>query len=416
MNLLYNISIFFYYLSILLVNPFHAKAKKWINGRKKIFQKLEAAIPKNEKIVWFHAASLGEFEQGRPLMEAFRKQYPEFKILLTFFSPSGYEIRKNDASVDFIFYLPIDSPTNVKKFIQLVNPQMAFFIKYEYWYNYLKILKKNNIPVFIVSAIFRPSQHFFQWYGEWFRKMLKNISFFFLQNQNSAALLDEIGFSNFIISGDTRFDRVFEVAQHTKEFPLIEEFAKDSKVVVAGSTWLADEKILAVYFNENKNSLKLIIAPHEIHEEHIQQILQLFKNKTLRYSGINQENINEADILIIDNIGILTHIYQYGHIAYIGGGFGKGIHNILEAATFGLPVVFGPNYQKFDEAKELVAREGAFTIDDIKGFNKTINELIENPDFYQNTSAISKIFVTESIGATEKILSRIKEFFPKPKN
>jgi 3-deoxy-D-manno-octulosonic-acid transferase len=416
MNLLYNISIFFYYLSILLVSPFHAKAKKWINGRKKIFQKLEAAIPKNEKIVWFHAASLGEFEQGRPLMEAFRKQYPEFKIILTFFSPSGYEIRKNDASVDFIFYLPIDSPTNVRKFIQLVNPQMAFFIKYEYWYNYLKILKKNSIPVFIVSAIFRPSQHFFQWYGGWFRKMLKNISFFFLQNQNSAALLDEIGFSNFIISGDTRFDRVFEVAQHAKDFPLVKEFVKDSKVLIAGSTWLADEKILAAYFNENKNPLKLIIAPHEIHEEHIQQILQLFKNKTLRYSGINQENIHEADILIIDNIGILTHIYQYGHIAYIGGGFGKGIHNILEAATFGLPVVFGPNYQKFDEAKELVAREGAFTIDDIKGFNKTINELIENPDFYQNTSTISKIFVTESIGATEKILSRIKEFFPKPKN
>jgi len=416
MNLLYNISIFFYYLSILLVNPFHAKAKKWINGRKNIFQKLEVAIPKNEKIVWFHAASLGEFEQGRPLIEGFRKKYPEFKILLTFFSPSGYEIRKNDASADFIFYLPIDSPANARRFIRLINPQLVFFIKYEYWFNYLKVLKNKNVPVFIVSAIFRPSQHFFQWYGGWFRKMLKNISFFFLQNKNSALLLDKIGLSNFIISGDTRFDRVFEVAQRTKEFPLIKEFIKDSKVIVAGSTWIADEKILAVYFNENKNPLKLIIAPHEIHEEHIQQLLQLFKNKTLRYSGINQENIHEADILIIDNIGILTHLYQYGHIAYIGGGFGKGIHNILEAATFGLPIVFGPHYQKFDEANELVRREGAFTIEDIKGFNKTIDGFIENPDFYMKTSAISKAFVTESIGATEKILFSIKEFVPKLEN
>lgn len=398
---LYNFSIFIYGLLIKLVALFNAKAKLFVDGRKGIFEQITSKIDKKDNPIWFHFASLGEFEQGRPVLEKIKSLKPEEKIVVTFFSPSGYEIRKNYALADGIFYLPLDTPSNAKKFIALVKPKMAIFTKYEFWPNYFKTLSKNNIPLYIISGIFRPNQIFFKWYGGFYRDVLKCVAHFFVQNEESAALLKSIGLNNVDISGDTRFDRVYENAQQPKALPIIERFCVDAPVLIAGSTWSEDEKLL-VDLAVKYPDWKIIIAPHEIHEAHISAITALFPN-SVKFSDLETSNANrQTQTLIINNIGMLSSLYQYGKIAYIGGGFGVGIHNTLEAAAFGLPVIFGPNYDKFQEAKDLINIGAAKSISNAE-------ELITAFEhFNQNESgAIARAYVAEKKGSTEMIIAKI---------
>ncbi len=410
MSFLYQIAIYAYSLLIGIVSFFNNKAKQWIAGRKNIFNKIAGRIDSRDKIAWFHAASLGEFEQGRPVIEAFRQHFPGYKILLTFFSPSGYEIRKNYEGADYIFYLPIDTKRNAKRFIEIVNPEIAVFIKYEFWFNYLKELYKNDIPVIVISAIFRKEQHFFKWYGGWFGKMLKTITCFFVQNENSKKLLNSIGIENITVSGDTRFDRVSAIVKNVKSFPSVERFAGDKKVFLAGSTWPQDEELIHRLVSGFDGKMKFIIAPHEIHKDRIDSIVKLFSEcKTVRYSETG-ENI-DADILIIDGMGFLSGLYQYCHIAYIGGGFGKGIHNILEAATFGKPVIFGPEYDKFQEAKDLVKLKGAFPVSTSKQLTEITGKLLNDHQYYNETGKICRNYVERKTGATSIIMKGIARIF-----
>ncbi len=432
MKYIYTFSIYFFLLAIRIASLFNLKAKQWIIGRKNIFQKIHSSLiahrsslnthhsslnTHHSSLIWFHCASLGEFEQGRPLIEKFKIQYPTSKILLTFFSPSGYEVRKNYAGADYIFYLPIDTPSNARKFIELVKPQAVFFVKYEFWFNYMNELQKRNIPTYLVSGIFREDHYFFKSYSSWFRKQLKCFTHFYLQDERSAELLRSIGFTNTLVTGDTRFDRVFEISKNVKTIDLVKQFAGDKKILIGGSTWKEDEKLIADWFNNQEplitnnqqptTNFKLIIAPHEIDEAHIQSIIQQFSNSTIiRYSKANEQNIKDAQVLIIDNIGMLSSLYQYGTIAFIGGGFGKGVHNILEAGTFGLPIIFGPNYQKFTEAKELIRLGGAFTVKDSTELEK-IFQLLNDKAVLQTASHIAKHYVQSRVGATDKILTSV---------
>jgi 3-deoxy-D-manno-octulosonic-acid transferase len=349
---------------------------------------------------------LGEFEQGRPLMEKIKKQYPNTKILLTFFSPSGYEIQNKYASVDYVFYLPMGTPHNAKKFIEIIKPKIAFFIKYEFWFNYLNALKKRNIPIYLISGIFRENHYFLKWYGAWFKRQLNCFTHFYLQDEQSEQSMKLMGYHNITVTGDTRFDRVFEISKNAKQIEIVKQFITDKKVMIAGSTWEEDEKIISG-FKFKISGFKLIIAPHEIGETHIQSIIRKFNSySVLRYSEAAQKDISSADILIIDNIGILSSIYQYGTIAYIGGGFGKGIHNILEPATFGLPIIFGPNYHKFIEACELIDLHGAFSVSSAEELKKII-DLLAHSDILKTASLISKSYVSSRVGATNKILKSI---------
>jgi len=412
MSHLYNISIYLYSFVIQVASFFNSKARLWIDGRKDIFKRIKEALedePSGEArmIAWFHCASLGEFEQGRPVIEEFRSRFPAYKIFLTFFSPSGFEVRKNYKDADYIFYLPADTRLNAERFISIVNPRMVFFIKYEYWYNYLRCLHNKEIPFYIISAIFRPGQHFFKWYGSWFRDQIKQVTCFFLQDNESAKLLLKIGINRFSVTGDTRFDRVYAIARQFHSYPLIEEFCRDSQVILAGSSWAEDEEILFPMMNKSGSSLRFIIAPHETHSERISSLISRLKIPALRYSEAGNENIHDFRVLIIDSIGILAHLYQYPFIAYIGGGFGSGIHNILEAAAFGVPVIFGPNYKKFREAKELISLGGAFTISDANQFIQITNRLLTHTEEYSTSSVICYQYVQEHKGVTEKILEKI---------
>ncbi|MBI9036986.1 MAG: 3-deoxy-D-manno-octulosonic acid transferase [Bacteroidales bacterium] len=360
-------------------------------------------------MAWFHTASLGEFEQGRPLIEGFRKKYPNFKIFLTFFSPSGYEIRKNYSVADYIFYLPLDTPKNAKKFVEIVDPQIVFFVKYEFWYNFLRVLKSKGKTVFIVSGIFRKEQHFFKWYGSWFRKILKLITFFFVQNQESKELLNKIGIENVEISGDTRFDRVFEISQNKKSFPLIETFKHNSDIFLGGSTWPADEELIYSLINKKTENLKFIIAPHEVHKERIKLLKEKFLKDVLLFSDVlsgqvEKEEIKNSKILIIDSIGILSHLYHYSKFAYIGGGFGVGIHNILEAVTFGKPVFFGPNYKKFQEANDLINLGVAFCVHNDSELIENVKAFSANIEKYNKCSKSCSNYILDKKGATEIIL------------
>lgn len=413
MKIIYTFSIYLYLFAIRIASLFNPKAKLWIVGRKNIFQKLKSEIGNQNSensIIWFHCASLGEFEQGRPLMERIKKENPQSKIILTFFSPSGYEIRKNYEFADHIFYLPMDTPSSAQKFIEIVKPKIAIFVKYEFWFNYLNELKKQSIPTYLICGVFREDQYFFKNYGAWFRKQFNSFTHFYLQDEHSKLSLSSIGYANATVTGDTRFDRVFEISKNVKQFDIVKQFVSDKKVLIAGSTWEEDEKIISEYFNSQKlktNNYKLIIAPHEIDESHIQSIIGLFNpSSVVRYSEATHKDISSADVLIIDNIGMLSSLYQYGTIAFIGGGFGNGIHNILEAATFGLPIVFGPNHDKFIEAKELIHLGGAFTVSSVNELKKTI-DLLSQSDALQTASLTSKRYVSSRIGATEKILKSI---------
>jgi 3-deoxy-D-manno-octulosonic-acid transferase len=409
LTLLYNIIIHIYSFLLHLAGLFNPKAKLWVEGRKGIFQKIENQVNREKQLAWFHCASLGEFEQGRPVIEAFKERFPDFQILVTFFSPSGYEVRKNYEGADFIFYLPADTANNARKFVELTNPDIAFFIKYEYWFNYIRQLKKKQIPVIGVSSIFRPGQRFFTWYGSWQLNMLKSFARFFVQNETSEKLLIQHGINQVSVSGDTRFDRVSQIAGNAKSFQLIKKFKGDNQIIIGGSTWPPDEELILELIAGKPNGLKFIIAPHEVHNDRIDSLIKNLPGGTLRFSEIDEANVEAAKVIVIDNIGILSHLYQYGDFALIGGGFGVGIHNILEAATFGLPVIFGPNYQKFQEARELIDRRGAYAVKGKDEFLNIAEKLINGKEFLEETSRICKTYVAEKRGATAMVLQFVKE-------
>jgi 3-deoxy-D-manno-octulosonic-acid transferase len=385
------------------VAPFNKKAGLFADGQKSVFGYLEDKMDSQNANVWFHAASLGEFEQGRPLIEKLKETRPDVRIIVTFFSPSGYEVRKNYTGADAICYLPLDTPANVSRFLKLVNPQVAVFIKYEFWANYLKTLHANGTKVYLISGIFRPDQLFFKRHGKWYRQLLKNFDRLFVQDGDSAALLNSIGIQNVTIAGDTRFDRVIEIAEQKKELPLIEAFATGAQVWVAGSTWPADEDLLISYFN-NRTDFKLIIAPHVTSESHVEAICSKLRRKYVRYSSATPEEAREADCLIIDTIGLLSSIYRFGEVAYIGGGFGVGIHNVLEAAVYAMPVLFGPNYGKFKEAVDLINLNGAFSFDSKQTFEKMADKLMESRDYVESSGKIAGEYVQNHRGATSLII------------
>lgn len=408
MQVLYTISIHLIRMIIGLSSTINPKARLWVKGRRKWKKNLDHFIHSSESVIWFHAASLGEFEQGRPLMERIRKRYPQYKILLTFYSPSGYEVRKHYTGADYIMYLPSDTHRNARYFINRVNPVITFFIKYEFWYFYLKILHSRNIPVYLISGIFRTDQIFFRWYGRWFRKMLHFFEHIFLQQHESLKLLKGIGVHHASISGDTRFDTVFVAASSVQPVKIVSRFLNGNPCMVAGSTWPEDETLLIKIFSQQDTRLKLIIAPHEIHATHIHNIISRLEHSFVLFSNASSaEDLAQNQVLIIDNIGILLSIYQYATIAYVGGGFGRGIHNILEPAAFGTPVIFGPKYHKFHEAVELIQLEGAFPIANANELMNITHKLLTDLSFYQSSTATVKDYVKSHTGATDYIIRTI---------
>ncbi|MXV51874.1 3-deoxy-D-manno-octulosonic acid transferase [Pedobacter sp. HMF7647] len=411
MLLFYDFGIAAYNFLIILFSPFNHKAKLWVDGRKRLLQTIEKQVTKGEKHSWFHFASLGEFEQGRPVLEAYKARYSEKKIVVTFFSPSGYEVRKNYPLADHVFYLPLDTKANASKFIKLINPELAVFTKYDYWYHYLNELKKVEIPACVISAIFRKEQPFFKWYGLLNRKMLGLLTKVFVQDYDSKELLNTIDINQVTVSGDTRFDRVVSNAMAASSFLEIDNFVEGKKTLVAGSTWPEDEKLIASLLTEYPD-WKIIIAPHEITESHLTSIEKLFKD-SCRFSSLKKtmgKPINQQSrVLIIDNIGMLSSLYRYGNIAYIGGGFGAGIHNTLEAAAFGIPVIFGPNYHRFREATELIKCGGGFAISNIRELELTVAKL-QSEAFVIEAGSNARNYVMNHTGATNKILDEIDRF------
>ncbi|MDP2415667.1 3-deoxy-D-manno-octulosonic acid transferase [Daejeonella sp.] len=404
MLFLYDTGIYLYTLFIRIASIGNKKAAAWIKGRKGLLQFIENSLDKKISYTWFHFASLGEFEQGRPVIELLKSENPELPIVITFFSPSGYEVRKNYALADYVFYLPTDTSTNAKEFIRLLNPRMVIFTKYEYWYHYFEELHKNNIPLYVISGIFRKEQVFFKWYGSLHRQMLKWISHIFVQDESSRELLENIQIRNVSVSGDTRFDRVAENILTVKKIPLIEEFCNVKSIFIAGSTWPEDEKILH-YLVKKYPDWKFIIAPHEVSDNRINEVKDLFNdNITYSEAEAGSSEIRNRQTLIIDNIGILSSVYQYGKMAYIGGGFGKGIHNTQEALAFGLPVIFGPEYLKFKEAVELVALEGAKSISNAGELENAFLYFIAN----KQSGDIARNYIQEHTGASRKIIEQIK--------
>lgn len=408
MKALYNLSIFLYSILIRLAAPFNIKASQISAGRSKVFDKLKVRIKHDRPIIWIHCASLGEFEQGRPVIEAIRQQYPNYQIFLTFFSPSGYEIRKNYELADYIFYLPADTKRNAERLIELVNPELVFFVKYEFWYHYITELKKRNIPVYLFSAIFRENQLFFKnspW-GKWYRKMLFSFEHFFVQDDQSVSLLGSLGIKSVTKAGDTRFDRVAEIARNGKVIPMIKQFKGNSQLVVAGSTWKPDEELLAQYIEAHPET-KFIIAPHETKRGNIERLINRLKTPVICYTEVSEETVMNRQVMIVDTIGILSSIYKYADLAYIGGGFGVGIHNTLEAAIFGMPILFGPNYLKFNEATSMVSLGVAFPITDFQSLETILNELLTNQNTRDHISEKCIDFTKQNLGATQIILNKV---------
>lgn len=414
LKILYQIFVFLYPKLAWLLSWKNEKAKKWVVGRKSLFESLNNFFISNPKpVIWIHCASLGEFEQGRPIIESLKKDYPNYQILLSFFSPSGYEVRKNYEFADFVCYLPMDSAKNANQFFDIVQPKLSIFIKYEFWYYYSKIAKERNIPLLLASGIFRADQIFFKWYGQFYRKILQNFSMLFVQNESSAELLSQIGLQDKTwISGDTRFDRVLEIAKKFEPIPVIEDFCKNSITIVAGSTWTEDDEELDHFINQHP-AIKCIIAPHEIEKERLQECLSLYKNSML-YSTYLQRSASEKidpQVLIIDNYGMLTRLYHYAHICLVGGGFGgDGVHNVLEAAVYGKPVLIGPVYDKYVEAVSLVENGGCIAVENALELENVLEQLLaEENTFYQNSALAAKQYVDHNAGATKKILDRIQE-------
>ena len=407
--MIYNLIIYLYLLGVAIYSRFNEKVRKMWRGEREAFKILREKVDPNAKYVWFHAASLGEFEQGRPLMEQLRREDPEYKILLTFFSPSGYEVRKNYEGADIITYLPLDTITNARRFLRTIRPVMAFFIKYEFWYNYLHILKHRQVPVFSVSSIFRPDQVFFKWYGRQYSPVLKCFTHFFVQNEVSKELLAKIGITAVSVVGDTRFDRVLQIKEAAKQLPLVEAFTNGApNVFVAGSSWPPDEEIFIKYFNAHKD-WKLIIAPHVIGEDHLKQIERLLEGRrVVRYTEAGKTNaLGDAEVLIINCFGLLSSIYHYGNVAYVGGGFGVGIHNLLEAAVWDVPVFFGPNNQKFQEAQGL-KKSGGFEINNYEEFAAQMDRFAADKAYLKEQGQKAGQFVQGLSGATQKVLANVK--------
>ena len=433
--MIYNVVIYFVLWGIAIASLFNEKVRKMWRGERDAFRVLRENVDPSEKYIWFHAASLGEFEQGRPLMERIRRDYPQYKILLTFYSPSGYEVRKNYEGADIICYMPVDTRLNAIRFLRLVRPVMAFFIKYEFWSNFLHILKYRNIPTYSVGSIFREDQVFFKWYGRSYANVLKCFTRFFVQNEESKRLLAGIGITDVDVVGDTRFDRVLQIKEAAKHLPICEAFRKgisadgyssdgsltespagksasvpsqDYKVFVAGSSWPPDEEIFIRFFNEHKD-WRLLIAPHVIAEEHLKLILSLLKDKkVVRYTQTTPEEAAGADVLIIDCFGLLSSMYHYGDVAYIGGGFGVGIHNTLEAAVWNMPVIFGPNNKKFQEAQGLLKSGGGFEINNFEDFSGLMKSMMNDEAFLKSAGEKAGEFVASLSGATDKVLSKVQ--------
>lgn len=408
MLFLYNLILLFASQVIKLLALFNPKMKLFVDGRKGVFERIRKKINPSDKTIWFHAASLGEYEQGLPVIEQIKIKYPEHKIVVTFFSPSGYEVRKNNTVADLTIYLPLDTKHNAQLFVELVHPEMVFFIKYEFWPNYLNELKKRTIKTYLISGIFRENQAFFKGYGGFYRNALNTFDYFFVQNENSKKLLQSIGFTNIKISGDTRFDRVVSILERDNSLDFIEQFKDQKTTIVIGSSWLKDESLLVNYINSASADLKFIIAPHNIHKPEIDKLQTLITKKTILFSEKENQNLNEFQVFIIDTIGILTKIYSYADIAYVGGGFGNpGVHNILEPATFGVPIVIGPNYSHFAEATALVHQGGCVSISNQKELNETLDNLISNEDIQHEKGHICETFVQMNKGATVTILHNI---------
>ncbi|MGF0097396.1 3-deoxy-D-manno-octulosonic acid transferase [Prevotella sp. SGI.027] len=403
---MYQVAIYLYLCGVAMASIFSKKVKKMWKGERQTLDILKSKVNPNHQYIWFHAASLGEFEQGRPLIERIRADYPEYKILLTFFSPSGYEVRKNYEHADIVCYLPIDTIRNARRFLRTVRPCMAFFIKYEFWYNYLHILKHRNVPVYSVSSIFRESQIFFRWYGKSYAGVLRCFTHFFVQNEKSKHLLHTIGIDMVDVVGDTRFDRVLQIKEKAQQLPIVEAFKADKKMFVAGSSWAPDEDIFIPFMNECKD-WKMIIAPHVISEEHLKRIEEKCKGKTVRYTATTPEEAAQAQCLLIDCFGLLSSVYHYGEVAYVGGGFGVGIHNVLEAVVWKMPVLFGPNHQRFQEAHELIKAKGGFEITDSSSFAHMMQQFMTQQEYLRLSGEAAGSYVESKAGVTHKILKQI---------
>ena len=408
MLFLYNILLLFASQLVKLLALFSPKIKLFVDGRKTVFQTLASKINLEDKTIWFHAASLGEFEQGLPVMEKIKVQFPNHKIIVTFFSPSGYEVRKNNTIADVTIYLPLDTKNNAQQFLKLVHPDLVFFIKYEYWPNYLNELKKLDIKTYLISGIFRENQAFFKWYGGFYRNALKTFDYFFVQNESSKKLLQNLGFTNVKISGDTRFDRVLSILERDNSLNFIQQFKNNTTTIVIGSSWIKDENLLVNYINQTNENVKFIIAPHNIKTEQIQELKNWISKKTILFSEKENIDLSDFDVLIVDTIGILTKIYSYADIAYVGGGFGNpGVHNILEPATFGIPIIVGPNFSHFAEAVALVHQEGCISIANQNELNDAFSNLISNADVRNEKGHICSTFVKMNKGATDIILRHV---------
>ena len=403
----YNLAISLYEFAAKVAALFSSKPAKMLEGQKRAFMYLLNNLDPYDKHIWVHAASLGEFEQGRPLIERIRKDYPKYKIVLTFFSPSGYEVRKDYKGADYVCYLPFDTPDNAMMFVQIVKPVVAYFIKYEFWRNYLRELHKNDVPAYSISSIFRPNQIFFRWYGKSYREVLHCFDHFFVQNEESKKLLFSAGVTFSTVVGDTRFDRVLDIRAEAQPLPLVERFKGDALTLVAGSSWGPDEDIIISYFNAHPE-MKLVIAPHVVSDSHLKEIESKLKRPFVRYTQATEESVQQADCLIIDCYGLLSSIYRYGEISYVGGGFGVGIHNVLEAAVYGIPVIFGPKNKKFREARHLLEQKGGFEIRNSQDFETLMNRFLSDKAYLQTSGKAAGDYVKNNSGALEKIMEYMK--------
>lgn len=409
LRFIYNILTHLSWLVLKGIALFQPKMRLFVSGRKNTFDQLRSSITPNSKCIWMHVASLGEFEQGLPILEQLRQQYPNHKLVLSFFSPSGYEVKKNTSAADVVVYLPMDTRSNASQFVDLMNPAMAIFIKYEIWPNYLHQLRQRKIPTLLVSAIFSKRQVFFKPYGGFMRNSLHSFSHFFVQDDTSKTLLQSIGFANSTVSGDTRFDRVYEILNRDNHLDFMEQFKGNQPCLVAGSTWPEDEKILVDYINSSDKGVKFVLAPHKIKPDHIEQLLESISKKTICYSNIDNQNLMDFDVLIVDTIGLLTKIYSYAQMAYVGGGFATGLHNTLEPAVYGIPVVIGPNYEGFKEAEDLVDLKGVLPVSSSSELKTTLDRFLENPDVLENTGKINSTYITQNVGATPLIMEHIDQ-------
>ena len=410
MVLLYNLILFFYHRAVGIYALFNEKASRWVKGRKGIIERLRTEISADDKIIWFHCASLGEFEQGRPIIERIKTDFPQYKVLISFYSPSGYEVRKNYESADFVCYLPKDTANNAKEFVDVVNPEMVFFVKYEFWYHHLNAVNQKRIPLYCVPARFNSDQVFFKWYGSFFVEILKMFTHIFVQDDESKEKIAELGVEAVSVAGDTRFDRVSANSTESLDFPILDRFQARDKLLVAGSTWKEDEECLVQLINEGKYDLKYVIAPHEISEENIARLQRQLLVESVRYSQANAEDMDKYNVLIIDNVGMLSSLYRYASIVYIGGAFGTGLHNILEPAVYGNPVLFGPDYEKFKEAGELISEGGAFSISNFADLNRMVRFILSDPFVLKIAAEVSKTYVSKNTGATNRIMGSIAEF------